>query len=396
MSKLKKNKNSHFIMKKLHLIYLSSNLPSYYFRDSKLADSYTCNKINASNPQIFSQIEKRIRNNTSHLNAQEIKLSNICFIVLPDPFSDKGMFVIGPYLRENNTETFGEKLNVECPIKLEYSFKISKLSKREVERYKQILYLGICSQQEEIANNKEILDDITLHQKITEEKELYYPHQQETEFLSLFKKGDKRCIKIFQEYRPSSLQYLNLFNIRYMKNNLMIFVSTLTQEAIEAGCNPQQMIKLRESFVKQIETKIYPKDQNHYIKHELRILSSYLTKVQQYLVKGHSKATRTAVSYIQDHLTDSITLKQIATYCGRHPSYISSLFKKEVGIPLQEYILGERLKKAKYFLKNSSYLLVDIAHYSGFESQSYFSFQFKRKNKCTPLEYRNKMIDNGY
>ena len=69
------------------------------------------------------------------------------------------------------------------------------------------------------------------------------------------------------------------------------------------------------------------------------------------------------------------------------------LYKKVktlLNMNVNDYILGTRLQKAKYLLKNESFTIAEIASKTGFASPAYFSTVFKSKNGMTPKEFREK------
>ena len=94
-----------------------------------------------------------------------------------------------------------------------------------------------------------------------------------------------------------------------------------------------------------------------------------------------------ALKYIKEHLTEELTLKTVSSSVSLSPTHFHQTFKRAVGKPLREYIEEQRLKKAIKLLTTTEKTLTDIAYESGFSSQSYFSFVFKRKMKKAPREY---------
>ena len=72
------------------------------------------------------------------------------------------------------------------------------------------------------------------------------------------------------------------------------------------------------------------------------------------------------------------------------PQYISSLFKKEVGVSLSEYILKCKIDEAKYLLTHTNYSILEISTLLCFHDQSYFTKTFKRFTGITPKKYASK------
>jgi AraC-like DNA-binding protein len=107
--------------------------------------------------------------------------------------------------------------------------------------------------------------------------------------------------------------------------------------------------------------------------------------------KGSSieKANKTdVVSYIMEHLSEDVSLEELAKKASLSPFYFSRLFKKETGFTPHDYILTTRINHAKFLLLTSSLSIKDICFQLGFSSESAFCTAFKKKIGETPSEFR--------
>ncbi len=102
-----------------------------------------------------------------------------------------------------------------------------------------------------------------------------------------------------------------------------------------------------------------------------------------------------SLNFIKEHLTEDLSLKAIAEQMSISPIYFHNTFKASIGKTLRDYVEEQRIKKAIKLLTTTNHSLTQIAYESGFSSQSYFSYVFKRKMKITPREYV-KEIYNKY
>jgi len=102
-----------------------------------------------------------------------------------------------------------------------------------------------------------------------------------------------------------------------------------------------------------------------------------------------------SLKYIKEHLTEDLSLESIAEKMSLSPIYFHNTFRASVGKTLRGYVEEQRIKKAINLLTTTNYSLTQIAYESGFSSQSYFSYVFKRKMKVTPRDYV-KEIYNKY
>ena len=92
--------------------------------------------------------------------------------------------------------------------------------------------------------------------------------------------------------------------------------------------------------------------------------------------------------YILEHMTEEITLVDLAKTARFSPWYAHRLFKELTGIPPAEYIRKLRLSEAAKRLKTEKCRVSDIAMALGFESVDGFTRSFVREFGMTPSEYR--------
>ena len=103
-----------------------------------------------------------------------------------------------------------------------------------------------------------------------------------------------------------------------------------------------------------------------------------------------SKPIVLCMDYIYSHIHYRITLEELAEHLSLSPSYLSKLFKKEVGISISSYITNTKIEKAKNLLQYSEYSISDIANYLAFSSQSHFIQVFQKRTGFTPHKFRSQ------
>lgn len=96
------------------------------------------------------------------------------------------------------------------------------------------------------------------------------------------------------------------------------------------------------------------------------------------------------IDYIRTNIRESLTVELLSKKAYMSESHFYRVFKTELGISPVEFINNERIKLASSLLQNPSKSIKDVFMESGFESRSYFNRLFKRANKITPKEYRDK------
>ena len=98
---------------------------------------------------------------------------------------------------------------------------------------------------------------------------------------------------------------------------------------------------------------------------------------------------RQVLDYIDAHLDQEIKLPNLARLLDMSQFHFSRLFKQSLGISPYQYLLQQRVERAKQLLKNTDRLITDIAFACGFNSHSHLSKQFKQLTGMTPKAYRS-------
>lgn len=94
--------------------------------------------------------------------------------------------------------------------------------------------------------------------------------------------------------------------------------------------------------------------------------------------------------YIEEHLTEKITLEQLASVAGLSPNYFSHLFKQLNGLSLWDYITAKRVELAvlRILSPNSDLTVLEIALLCGFNNPVSFNRAFKKFKGVTPSELK--------
>jgi len=95
-----------------------------------------------------------------------------------------------------------------------------------------------------------------------------------------------------------------------------------------------------------------------------------------------------AINYIHTHIDPDLSLIELASVINISPTYFASLFKQTTGISPHQYVIQQRVERAKSMLSKTDLTIADIAFQTGFSSQSHLNQQFKRITGMTPKEVR--------
>lgn len=109
-----------------------------------------------------------------------------------------------------------------------------------------------------------------------------------------------------------------------------------------------------------------------------------------------SHYVKRALRYIEEHLSMSLTISEIAKELFISPDTLSHRFKKEMGESVGKYIDGLIFFKAEQLLGGSELPLAQISSELGFYDQFYFSRRFKDKFGIPPLKYRKNHKNSDF
>jgi YesN/AraC family two-component response regulator len=98
-----------------------------------------------------------------------------------------------------------------------------------------------------------------------------------------------------------------------------------------------------------------------------------------------------AEKFLQEHISDEISVEDIAGAAYVSASHLTRIFHKMKGMTVIEFITEERLRLAKHLLAESGLTITAIAGKVGYNDYSYFTKVFHRRFGMTPSEYRESL-----
>ena len=110
--------------------------------------------------------------------------------------------------------------------------------------------------------------------------------------------------------------------------------------------------------------------------------------------KTEERTISSITRYLQEHLSEEISLAVLAEKFHLNPQYISQLFKSEIGVGFLTYLTNTRLEKAKKLLVSTSLSVAEIAEQCGYGDYRVFSKVFKKTEGITPSQFKRDFFDS--
>ena len=124
------------------------------------------------------------------------------------------------------------------------------------------------------------------------------------------------------------------------------------------------------------------------------LMNKIFSMTEEKKVKEDRSLTEQIIDYIRMHYTEEINRNTLAEEFHFTAGYIGRLFRKDMGMTLNDYINLMRVKKAEHLLLNTENKIIDVALEVGYDNFTYFSSVFKKYNGECPAEYRKNRRKN--
>ena len=95
------------------------------------------------------------------------------------------------------------------------------------------------------------------------------------------------------------------------------------------------------------------------------------------------------LDYIQANLSDELQLGTLAEVADTNLYHFARAFKQSMGESPHQYVLRQRIEKAKHLLRNPQVSIIEASTLTGFVDQSHFSKVFRRLVGAAPSQYRH-------
>jgi AraC family transcriptional regulator len=122
--------------------------------------------------------------------------------------------------------------------------------------------------------------------------------------------------------------------------------------------------------------------------HLLRYYSTRSHKFREYEDGLSKQKLKQVIEYIEAYLGEDISLSDIANELGMSQYYFCHLFKRSTGISPHQFLIRQRVERAKLLLKQPERTVASIAIECGFANQSHFARCFRQCTGVNPNQFR--------
>ena len=218
-----------------------------------------------------------------------------------------------------------------------------------------------------------------------------YPIVMEGKLRSAIRSRDKAMSQTILNQMLAYIYTYNNNNLERIKPRITELVVIISRAAVDAGANVKDIFLINENFNSNIEHFEDLEDLSVWVSN---MLQRFISLTFEFEKVKHADIVYKVIEYIKENYHRHISLEEIAQITYMSKTYLSTLFKKETGYSISEYINGIRIDHARSLLINSDIAIVEIARMCGFEDQSYFTKVFRKTTGITPKKCRESRGKN--
>lgn len=121
-------------------------------------------------------------------------------------------------------------------------------------------------------------------------------------------------------------------------------------------------------------------------------ISLYNYEVKEKPVVKKERVITGITKYMQEHLSEDVSLHILSEEFHLNSQYISQLFRNEIGVNFLTYLTNIRMEHAKKLLLSSSLSIAEVSEQSGYGDYRVFTKVFKKSEGITPSQYRRDFL----
>lgn len=107
--------------------------------------------------------------------------------------------------------------------------------------------------------------------------------------------------------------------------------------------------------------------------------------------KSYGSQVQEAIQFLNNHLHEPVSMRDIADHLHMNASYFSVLFKEQTGLTFSEYLTRKRVQRAKELLSGTRQTIAEISDQVGYQTAKYFVKVFRSIEGMSPGQYRKSV-----
>lgn len=237
--------------------------------------------------------------------------------------------------------------------------------------------------------NNDDQNDILANMKNMEKR-----YAMENELMEAVTHGKLHRLKaIIANFPDGAFEKRHTDPLRNMKNYGIITNTLLRKAAEQGGVHPMYLDKVSGAFALKIEQMTSPSGIKELIS---EMFTSYCRLVKKHSIKNYSPIIQKVIVTIDADLSADLSLSTLAEKQNVSAGYLCTLFKRETGKTLIEYIREKRINHACHLLATTHLQVQTVALNCGIVDVQYFSKTFKKIVGKTPKEFRENAKNNAF
>ncbi|HHV11357.1 MAG TPA: helix-turn-helix transcriptional regulator [Clostridiales bacterium] len=218
---------------------------------------------------------------------------------------------------------------------------------------------------------------------------LNHTYAEEQVAMDAIRYGDTEKVKQYMKmpsYKSPLIIEDNVFkNDEYMA---ISFITMAARAAIEGGATSAESFLVSDVYLKRISKCRTSADIKKNVDEASIVFAELVKKYAEH--RSSNSHVEDSKKYIAQNIFKKISLSDVAKALQVNASYLSKLFSRTEGMTISEYIQREKVNLAKNMLKFSDRSVYEISEYLNMSSHSYLTSTFKKYVGLTPQEYRAK------
>lgn len=212
---------------------------------------------------------------------------------------------------------------------------------------------------------------------------LRLPDNLENRFVNSFSLGDTKNINQLLDAQFTELSKENLLYPSIVKEKFKYIFSNILSNFRNS------FWEYKDKFLQELCAKIDSSKNFSDLKYALQSATDEISAVISDISKNaNSHIVQSSINYIISNLSSDLSLEAVANRFAFSSNYFSKIFKDTTGMSYIEFLLQQRIEKAKQLLRETNLKIYSVSLQVGYDNVGYFNRIFKKRTGLSPEEYR--------